>query len=299
MGALALHSWSPWGPRDRLYPGRRTLALATAPEVPAYLDTSLPLDAARDGLGRPPDSGGEGHQLRYDAPAIPRLGVPAYNWWNEGLHGVARAGRATVFPQPIGLAATFDSALIHRVATAIGTEARAKHHEPHATDGAASTRGSPSGRRTSTSSVTRAGDAGWRPSAEDPYLAGRLAVAFVRGMQGDDPRWLRTIATPKHFACTPGLSPIAIASMPWWMSATCAPPTSPPSRRPSRRAAPSGDVRLQPRLRRSGMRERAAARADPARGVAVRRLRGLATAGRSPTSTSTTASRRTRWKRRR
>ena len=143
-------------------------------------------------------------QLLYDAPAIERLGIPAYNWWNEGLHGVARNGRATVFPQAIGLAATWDPELLHRVATAISDEARAKYHEALR-----------KGRHDIYEGLTF-----WSPNinifrdprwgrgmetyGEDPYLAGRLAVAFVKGMQGDNPRYLKTVATPKHFAVHSG-----------------------------------------------------------------------------------------------
>ena len=87
-------------------------------------------------------------QMVHGAAGIPRLGIPAYNWWNECLHGVARAGIATVFPQAIGVAASFDPALLHRVATAISDEARAKHHEAQRRAIAASTRVSPSGART-------------------------------------------------------------------------------------------------------------------------------------------------------
>jgi beta-glucosidase len=143
-------------------------------------------------------------QMLFDAPAIPRLGIPAYNWWNEALHGVARAGTATVFPQAIALAATFDENLIRRVADVISTEARAKHHE-----------------------AVRHGDRGiykgltfWSPNinifrdprwgrghetfGEDPYLTSRLGCAFVLGLQGEDPRFLKTAACAKHFAVHSG-----------------------------------------------------------------------------------------------
>ena len=96
---------------------------------PAYLDTSLPPhDRAADLVGRL-TLAEKATQMRNHAPAIPRLGIPAYNWWNEALHGVARNGRATVFPQAIGLAATWDPALVGRVASAIADEGRAKHHD--------------------------------------------------------------------------------------------------------------------------------------------------------------------------
>ncbi|GMA98367.1 glycoside hydrolase family 3 C-terminal domain-containing protein [Pelosinus sp. IPA-1] len=143
-------------------------------------------------------------QMVYNSPAIPRLGVPAYNWWSEALHGVARAGVATVFPQAIGLAATFDEKLIYDVAEVISIEARAKFHE-----------------------FQKKGDHGiykgltfWSPNinifrdprwgrghetfGEDPYLTGRLGVSFVKGLQGQDAKYLRTAACAKHFAVHSG-----------------------------------------------------------------------------------------------
>ena len=143
-------------------------------------------------------------QLQNAAPAVPRLGIPAYDWWSEGLHGVARAGLATVFPQAIGLAATWDTALMFRVATAIGTEARAKYHDALRHGRHAIYEGltfwSPN--------INLFRDPRWgrgmETYGEDPFLTGRLAVAFVRGMQGDDPHYLRVVATPKHFAVHSG-----------------------------------------------------------------------------------------------
>ena len=146
-------------------------------------------------------------QLLYTSAAIPRLDIPEYNWWNEALHGVARAGRATVFPQAIGLAATWDTALLHRVAATIAEEARAKHHEA-ARQGR---RGIYEGLTFWSPNINIFRDPRWgrgmETYGEDPYLAGRLAVAFVRGMQGHDPRYLTTVATPKHFAVHSGPEP--------------------------------------------------------------------------------------------
>lgn len=142
-------------------------------------------------------------QLKYDAPAIERLGVPAYNWWNEGLHGVARAGVATMFPQAIGMAASFDDTLLFDIANVISTEARAKYNE-----------------------YSRLGDRDiykgltlWSPNinifrdprwgrghetyGEDPYLTSRLGVAFVKGLQGDG-EVMRAAACAKHFAVHSG-----------------------------------------------------------------------------------------------
>lgn len=107
-------------------------------------------------------------QLRYDAPAIPRLDIPAYNWWNEGLHGVARAGVATVFPQAIGLAAAFDPELVYRAADIISTEARAKYNAAAAENDRDIYKGLTLWSPTSTSSAIRAGDAGTRPMARIP-----------------------------------------------------------------------------------------------------------------------------------
>ena len=139
-------------------------------------------------------------QLVDDAPAIPRLGVPAYEWWSEALHGVARAGRATVFPQSIALAATFDEGLVGRVATAISDEARAKYDEARRRGA----HGRYEGLTFFSPNVNIFRDPRWgrgqETYGEDPFLTARLGVAFVRGMQGDDPRYLKTIATAKHFA---------------------------------------------------------------------------------------------------
>jgi beta-glucosidase len=143
-------------------------------------------------------------QLMTDAPAIPRLGVPAYDWWNEALHGVARAGIATVFPQAIGLGATFDEALMLKVATATSDEARAKHHEALRRG----QHGRYQGLTFFSPNVNIFRDPRWgrgqETYGEDPLLTARLAVAFVRGMQGDDPRYLKTAATAKHLAVHSG-----------------------------------------------------------------------------------------------
>jgi beta-glucosidase len=138
------------------------------------------------------------------APAIPRLGVPAYEWWNEALHGVARAGRATVFPQAIALAATFDAPLIRKVADAISDEARAKFNLAQARG----ERGRYQGLTFFSPNVNIFRDPRWgrgqETFGEDPLLTARLAVAFIAGLQGDDPRYLKTVATAKHFAVHSG-----------------------------------------------------------------------------------------------
>ena len=143
-------------------------------------------------------------QMLHEAPAIPRLGIPAYNWWNEGLHGVARAGIATVFPQAIALAAMWNSERLHEVAVAISDEARAKHHEYLRHDD----RGMYKGLTFWSPNINIFRDPRWgrghETYGECPYLTARLAVAFCRGLQGDDPKYLKTVATPKHFAAHSG-----------------------------------------------------------------------------------------------
>ena len=136
-------------------------------------------------------------QMRYDAPAIDRLGVPEYNWWNECLHGVARAGEATVFPQAIGLGATWDTALMFNVGDAISDEARAKHHRFAATD----RRGIYQGLTFWTPNINIFRDPRWgrgqETYGEDPYLTGRMGVNFIKALQGDDPKYLKVVATAK------------------------------------------------------------------------------------------------------
>jgi beta-glucosidase len=143
-------------------------------------------------------------QLQNDAPAIPRLNVPAYEWWNEALHGVARGGLATVFPQAIGLAATFDPSLMHEVATAIGDEARAKHQEAERRG----QHGRYQGLNFWSPNINIFRDPRWgrgqETYGEDPYLTSRMGVAFVTGMQGDDPRYTKAGATAKHYAVHSG-----------------------------------------------------------------------------------------------
>ena len=143
-------------------------------------------------------------QMQNSAPALPRLGISAYDWWNEALHGVARAGEATVFPQAIGLAATFDTGLMHSIADIISTEARAKYNEAIRQNNHQRYFGltfwSPN--------INIFRDPRWgrgqETYGEDPYLTGRMAVAFIRGMQGDDPHYFKVIATAKHYAVHSG-----------------------------------------------------------------------------------------------
>lgn len=138
------------------------------------------------------------------AEAIPRLGVPAYDYWNECLHGVARAGKATVFPQAIGLAATFDEDLIFRVATAISDEARAKNQYFLSND----VRSIYTGLTFWTPNINIFRDPRWgrgqETYGEDPFLTGRIAVNFIKGLQGNDSKYLKTVATAKHYAVHSG-----------------------------------------------------------------------------------------------
>ena len=175
-------------------------------QQPAYLNPSLPIDQRADDLIGRMTLEEKASQLVNQSREIPRLNVPKYDWWSEALHGVA-FGIATVFPEPIGLAASFDTPLIHDMAIVIGTEARAKHNMAVR-----------AGRR----SIMEGLDF-WSPNlnifrdprwgrgqetyGEDPYLTGRMGVAYVTGMQGDDPKYLRVISTPKHYAVHSGPEP--------------------------------------------------------------------------------------------
>lgn len=143
-------------------------------------------------------------QMKYDAPAIERLGVPEYNWWNECLHGVARAGKATVFPQGIGMGATWDEPLIYTMGVAVSDEARAKHHQ-FAREGK---RGIYQGLTFWTPNINIFRDPRWgrgqETYGEDPYLTSRIGVNYITGLQGDDPDYLKLVATAKHFAVHSG-----------------------------------------------------------------------------------------------
>ncbi len=173
-------------------------------EEPAYRDTNRSFEARAADLVARMTLEEKIAQLGNNAPAIPRLGVPQYEWWNEALHGVARAGAATVFPQAIGLAATFDRDLMHEIAIAISDEARAKHHE-FARRGL---RGRYQGLTFWSPNINIFRDPRWgrgqETYGEDPWLTARMGVAFVQGLQGDDPRYRKVDATAKHFAVHSG-----------------------------------------------------------------------------------------------
>lgn len=143
-------------------------------------------------------------QMMYNSPGIEQLDVPAYNWWNEALHGIGRSGLATIFPQAIGMGATFDEELLQRVSTSISDEARAMHN-------AAAEQGYRlrySGLTFWTPNINIFRDPRWgrgqETYGEDPFLTSRLGVAFVKGLQGDHPKYLKTAACAKHFAVHSG-----------------------------------------------------------------------------------------------
>jgi beta-glucosidase len=169
-----------------------------------FRNSALPIEQRVDDLVSRMTLEEKVSQLIDRAAAIPRLDVPAYNWWNEGLHGVARSGYATMFPQAIGNAATWDAPLINRIATVISTEARAKYNDAIRHDNHDRYYGltiwSPN--------VNIFRDPRWgrgqETYGEDPFLTSRLGVAFVKGIQGDDPNYFCAIATPKHFAVHSG-----------------------------------------------------------------------------------------------
>jgi len=176
-------------------------------QQPAYLNTSLPFEQRAADLVSRLTLEEKVQQMKDVAPAIDRLGVPAYNWWNEALHGVARSGLATVFPQAVGFAATWDDSLVFRMATVISDEARAKHHE-YVRNGSF---GRYQGLTFWSPNINLFRDPRWgrgqETYGEDPFLTGKLAVQFIRGLQGDDPKYFKTIATVKHFAVHSGPEP--------------------------------------------------------------------------------------------
>jgi beta-glucosidase len=175
-----------------------------AQQPPLYQNPSAPVEKRVDDLLSRMTLPEKISQVMNDSAAIPRLNIPAYNWWNECLHGVARAGRATVFPETIGLAATWDRGLIFRVATAISDEARAKNNEFVRLG----KRNIYQGLTFWTPNINLFRDPRWgrgmETYGEDPFLTGRMAVQFIKGLQGDDPKYLKTIATAKHYAVHSG-----------------------------------------------------------------------------------------------
>jgi beta-glucosidase len=181
-----------------------SIAALLAQQAPLYKDPRAPMEKRVDDLVSRMTLDEKIGQLMNDAAAIERLGVPKYNWWNECLHGVARAGRATVFPETIGNAATWDSKLLFRMATAISDEARAKYNF-YSSKGE---RNIYEGLTFWTPNINLFRDPRWgrgmETYGEDPYLTGTLAVQLIKGLQGDDPKYFKTIATAKHYAVHSG-----------------------------------------------------------------------------------------------
>ena len=173
--------------------------------TPAYKNTKLTFEERARDLEQRMTLEEKVSQLGHTADAIERLGIPEYNWWNEGLHGVARAGVATVFPQAIGLAATFDDALVGEDADAISTEFRAKYNANKGKDGSTAWY---KGLTVWSPNINIFRDPRWgrgqETYGEDPYLTAHMGLAFVKGLQGDNPKYLKTVATPKHFAVHSG-----------------------------------------------------------------------------------------------
>jgi beta-glucosidase len=171
---------------------------------PDYLNPRLPVERRAGDLVSRLTLEEKVSQMMSKSAAIERLGIPAYDWWNEALHGVAYAGTATVFPQAIGLGATWDADLLHDVANVISDEARAKYNDALKRD----FRKRFYGLTFWSPNINIFRDPRWgrgqETYGEDPYLTSRLGVAFVKGMQGDDPRYLKTVSTPKHYAVHSG-----------------------------------------------------------------------------------------------
>ena len=170
----------------------------------AYLDPIVPVETRVTDLISRLTLEEKVLQMLYNSPAIPRLNIPEYNWWNECLHGVARSGVATIFPQSIGLGATFDKDLVFRIGTAISDEARAMHNASVAKD----YRLQYSGLTFWSPNINIFRDPRWgrgqETYGEDPYLTSVLGVALVKGLQGNDRRYLKTAACAKHFAVHSG-----------------------------------------------------------------------------------------------
>ena len=183
------------------------LQATLAQERSPYQNPSLPIEKRVDDLISRMTLEEKVSQMMNGAAAVERLGIPEYEWWNEALHGVARAGYATVFPQAIGLAATWNPDLMYQVADVISTEARAKHHEFERKND----RGRYKGLTFWSPNINIFRDPRWgrgqETYGEDPFLTARLGVAFVKGLQGNDPRYLKVIATPKHYAVHSGPEP--------------------------------------------------------------------------------------------
>ena len=175
---------------------------------PSYQNTSLDFETRAADLVSRMTLEEKVSQLTHQADAVERLDIPAYNWWNECLHGVARSGKATVFPQAIGMAATFDRNLMFRMADVTSTEARAKYHD-YISRGK---HGIYQGLTFWSPNINIFRDPRWgrghETYGEDPYLTGEMGVQFIKGLQGADPRYLKTVATSKHYIVHSGPEPL-------------------------------------------------------------------------------------------
>ena len=196
-----------WWPRAHNLMWLAVVATPLCAQTPDYQNPDLPFERRAADLVSRMTLEEKVSQMQDVAPPIDRLGIPRYNWWNEALHGVARSGLATSFPQAMGIAGTWDDSLIYRMATVISDEARAKHHE-YVRHGS---RERYQGLTFWSPNINLFRDPRWgrgqETYGEDPFLTGRLAVQFIRGMEGDDPRYLKTVATVKHFAVHSGPEP--------------------------------------------------------------------------------------------
>ena len=176
----------------------------TGPAVPAYRNPSLPIEQRVSDLISRMTLDEKVRQMQHTAPSIPKLDIPSYDWWNEALHGVARSGYATVFPQAIGMAATWDADVVHQEARTIAIEARAKYNQAQRD----SNRSIYFGLTFWSPNINIFRDPRWgrgqETYGEDPFLTAQLGVAFVKGLQGDDPKYFETVATPKHYAVHSG-----------------------------------------------------------------------------------------------
>jgi beta-glucosidase len=199
FGLLAAIALLPFSAQAQQQPAAQTFT---------YMDPALPLEQRLEDLIGRMTLEEKVLQMRDHAVAIPRLGVPKYDWWNEGLHGVAFAGYATNFPQVIGMAATWDTDLVHTMGETVSTEARAKYNEAMRNDHHEMFFGltfwAPN--------INIFRDPRWgrgqETYGEDPFLTGRMGVAFVTGMQGNDPKYFRVVSTPKHYAVHSGPEPL-------------------------------------------------------------------------------------------
>jgi beta-glucosidase len=178
-------------------------------EAPIWRDPSQPLKARADDLIRRMSLAEKVAQLQNGAPGIPRIGLPAYNYWNEALHGVANDGIATVFPEPVGMASTWNPELLHQEGTIIGVEGRAKYNDyisKHNGDCKWWT-----GLTFWTPNINIFRDPRWgrgqETYGEDPYLTGSIGAEFIKGIQGDDPNYMLAMACAKHYAVHSGPEP--------------------------------------------------------------------------------------------